>query len=78
MKFYRNVYRVDDVSPARMIVPPYLVPKLCPFDYFSPKNYCTPHNSVTVWDTLIKRYRVVYKVKIMCHVQLQLLSVFEL
>ena len=37
----------DDVTRTRMIVPPVLVSKLCPFDIF-PKKSCTTNNSVTV------------------------------
>ena len=55
---------------------------MCPFDYFFSifitKNSSTPHNSETVWDILIKLYRNIYQVKIMCRVQLRLLTVSEL
>ena len=37
---------------TRMIVPPLR----SFFKHFSPKNYCTPHNSVTVWDIVMKLY----------------------
>ena len=38
-----------------MIVPPILVSKLCPFDFF--KHSCTRHNSVTVRDSVMQLYK---------------------
>ena len=57
-----------------MSILPFLVFKFCPFDNFPrffPKHSCTPHNSVTAWDILMKPYRNVYQVNIMYHVQLK-------
>ena len=48
------------------------------FFYFFRKNYCTPQNTVTSWDVFMKLYRNVYNFKIMCRIQLRLLSVPEL
>ena len=86
MKFYKKfVLGKDEVSRARMIVPPYSVSKLFPFDYFlSPPPPQIKiivrliDKRVTVWDIFTKFYRNVYQVKIMCRVQLRLLYVSEL
>ena len=42
------------MSRIRMIVPTFLVSKLCQFDYFFPKISCGCHNSVTVWDIFVQ------------------------
>ena len=44
ISFFEYVLGQDDVWRTRMIVPPFLVSKLCPFDYFFSKQSCTPHN----------------------------------
>ena len=51
---------------ARMIVPPFLVSNLCPFDIFFQKKSRTTRNPVTVWDIFMELYRNVYQVKTMC------------
>ena len=50
------------MSRIRMIVPPFLVSTLCPFDYFF-KHSCTRHNSVTVRDIFMQLYRNVNLVR---------------
>ena len=60
-----------------IIVPLYLISKLWPFDIFSSKNSCTPHNSVTSLDIFMKLYRNAFQFKIMCHIHLRLLSAPE-
>ena len=54
-------------------------PDLCTLTYFVyalhfPQNFCTPHNSVTLWDILMKLNGNLYQVMTMCRVQLRLLS----
>ena len=69
------------MSLSRLIIPPYSVSKLSPCDclfFIFPKNSCTPHNLVNVWDSYLKLYRNVYQVKIVCRIPVLLLSVSEL
>ena len=55
-----TVHGKVDVLNTKMVVPPVLASKLCPFDYFLFKYSCTSHKSVTIWDTLMQLYRNEY------------------
>ena len=64
-----------------MVVPFFLAANLFPFDFISQKVLVNPNNLVTVWDILMKLYRNVYQVKMMCPhtiTIIQLLFVYEL
>ena len=58
MKFNRIMYQVKMIFCAQASFFPLLLDfKLWPFWFFSfPKSSCKPHNLVTVWDILMKRY----------------------
>ena len=62
------------MSHARMIVPPFLVSKLCSLNNFFP-FFCMIRNSVTIWNMFMKLNRDVYKVMTMCRIQLFLIPV---
>ena len=64
------------MSRIRMVVPPFLVSKLCPFDHFLKKKSCTHHNSVTVIYIFMKLYRNVYQVVTKCLVLVLCVIVF--
>ena len=49
----------DDVLCTRMAVPPFLVSKSCPFNFFF-KNSCMRHDSVAIQDIFMQFYRNVY------------------
>ena len=67
------------MSRKRTIVSTFLISELRPFDFFLnfPKNSCTPHISVTLWDIFMKLNRNVYQVKTTCRVQFWLFSWFN-
>ena len=56
---------VKTMCRARMIVPPFLVSNLCPFDIFFQKKSRTTRNPVIVWDIFMELHRNVYQVKTM-------------
>ena len=62
------------MSRERMIVPPFLVSKLCPLDIFS-HFLCMNRNSVTIRNMFMKLSRNVYEVKTMFGIQLFLIPV---
>ena len=58
MKFNRIMYQVKMICGAQAsLFPLLLVSSYAPFDFFLfSKSSCMPHNLVTVWDILMKRY----------------------